>query len=511
MKKYIKYFVLLALGFQITTSCKDDFLEVEPIGRSLEDNYYRNADEAFNGLIAAYDPLFWVGGYNTKIAVANAASDDTHGGGAAGGSDMETLAVMNSFTLDPALGPQNDLWAKGYAGIFRSNVLLAKLPDAEMDENLKARYVAEAKFLRAFYYFDLIRFFRNIPLFTQPVSTAEMYSVTQVSRDTVFAQIEEDLLAAIPDLPPTVPIASEGGRATQGAAQALLGKVYLEQDEFGLAAAQLKIVNGATPGEPSEIGGYDLLDNYGDLWEVSNKYNSESIFEVGHTSKSNGDWGCSGCTEGNIYNTNVGPRGYSVKVADAGAPDLSSGWSFNPVTPKLADVFVEGGNYDPRYKHTIYNLDSLQEAGIIAYEAGRHNTGLFIAKYAAKMKDRSTGGGEVVLNWAQNEYEIRLADTYLMEAEALVRGGSDATRAQALLDAVRARVGLASIPATFENILKERRLELATEGHRWFDLLRTGKAAEALSDMGFVEGKHNFLPIPLLELSNTALEQDPNY
>src|SRR5690606_31036154 len=105
-------------------------------------------------------------------------------------------------------------------------------------------------------------------------------------------------------------------------------------------------------------------------------------------------------------------------------------------------------------------------------------------------------------------YEIRLADTYLMEAEALVRGNGDADRAADLLDAVRARVGLNPVAATMDNIMQERRLELATEGHRWFDLVRTGKAAEVLGPMGFVAGKHEILPIPLEELTNTKLVQN---
>lgn len=507
--KYISFITLLLIGIFFTTSCKDDFLEVEPIGRSLEANYYRNENEAFNGLVAAYDAINWVGGFNTKIAVANAASDDCYGG-AGGGSDMETLVVMNSFELDPSKGPQGDLWAKGYSGIFRCNILLSKIGGAEMDDNLRNRFIAETKFLRAFYYFDLIRFFRNIPFFTEPVATAEMYNVPQVERNIVFEQIEKDLLEAIPDLPASVPVATEGGRATVGAARALLGKVYLQQEKFGPAAEEFAVVNG-TPGETSPLG-YRLLDNFEDLWDVNNKYNSESILEIGHTSKSNGGWGCSGCTEGNVYNVNVGPRGYTILQPDAGAPELASGWSFNPITPELANEFILPGNgYDPRYASTIYNIDSLEQAGVVSYIKGRDNTGYFIAKFAGKTEDVSTGGGNWELNFPQNMYEIRLADTYLMEAEALVRGGGNATRAQALLDAVRARVNLGSVPATFENIFHERRIELATEGHRWFDLLRTGKAAEALSHMGFVEGKHNFLPIPLLELSNTLLEQDPNY
>lgn len=495
------------IGIAIFVSCGDEFLEVQPKGTDLESNYYRNRQEAYNGLVAVYDVVGYMsGGLVTKVGAVNSASDD-HFAGGGGPTDMTVFQVWSNYTLDPSVGPQEALWAKGYSGVFRANVLLAKLPGVPMDENEKARFTAETRLLRAYFYFDLVRFFENIPLIIEPLSAADMYNVEQVAPSEVYDFIEAEIAAATPDLPATVPSA-EKARVTSGTAHALLGKVYLYREKFAQAASELAQVNGTTPGQPAEVYGYDLIDNFKDLFVMSNKFNSESIFEVSHTNTSAGDWGCAACSEGNILNVMAGPRGFSVVAGHEGeVPNYVSGWSFFPITPGLVTAMTG----DPRFSATIADIGGLAADGKVNYTPGFMDTGYFLEKFAAKVEDRWTGAGNPDLNYPQNVYEIRLADTYLMEAEALVRGGGNATRAQALLDAVRARVGLASVPATFDNIFRERRLELAGEGHRWFDLVRTGKAADALAFKGFQAGKHEVLPIPLLEMDNTKIQQNSEY
>lgn len=199
----------------------------------------------------------------------------------------------------------------------------------------------------------------------------------------------------------------------------------------------------------------------------------------------------------------VGPRGYSGPIYESN----NSGWGFNPITTQLVTA-LQG---DPRYPFTAANIDSMRRAGAAKYDTtGYQNTGYFIQKFAplAQFEGKI---GDIPLNWPNDDIEIRLADTYLMESEALVRGGGDASKAQSYLDQVRARVGLPSVPATLDNIYNERRLELATEGHRWFDLVRTGKAATVLAFKGFQAGKNELLPIPLNELKGTKLVQNPGY
>jgi starch-binding outer membrane protein, SusD/RagB family len=508
MKKNIKSIatclaVMLALG-----SC-NDFFEVKPKGLNLESNYYSTPEEMYAALTSVYDVVGWQGGnLTTKAGAAMAASDDHRGGGEGAGD--RTFTSWDTFTHTPALGPQGDLWKKGFSGLYRANVVLGKLPNAPVSDEVKKRYEAELKFLRAHFNFDLVRFFKNIPLLVEPVAPNEMYNIEQVPMAEVYAQIERDLTEAIPGLPKTVPVATEGGRATEGMARALLGKVYLQQEKFALAAEQLEKVNG-TPGGTSEFG-YRLLDNFGDLWKssASFKFNSESIFEVGFTNKSAGDWGCIACTEGNILNIMTGPRGYNPIAANA--PDYVSGWSYFPVTQSLHDAMQS----DPRFIHTIADLEAMKADGVADYIPGGQNTGYFIEKFLGRKANSPVGlPGAQELNYPQNMYEIRLADTYLMEAEARVRGtldnGTAGSRSYQLLNAVRARVGLAAIDATFDNIKKERRLELAGEGHRWFDLIRWGDAASVLAADGFVAGKHEYLPIPLNELLNTKIQQSKEW
>ncbi|NRD18623.1 RagB/SusD family nutrient uptake outer membrane protein [Winogradskyella eckloniae] len=504
MKK-LRKIIHIWIGLPIlifVTSCSEEYLEVQPLGTALEDNYYRNEAEAYSGLIAIYDVLGKQSrGFENMIALLNSGSDDHFTGGGSS-SDGTQLQAFSNYTISES-NIATSYWNDFYQGIFRANTLLLKLPDVDMPNATKARFEAESKALRAIYYFELVRLFKNIPLITSPLATSEIYNVTQADPVDVYTQIENDLLDAISDLPVTLDIENEGGRLTQGAAKALLGKVYLYQGKNTLAAAELAEING-TPGTTSAFG-YRLLDNFSELWEISNIYNTESIIEIAHTDQSNADWWFWGSSadEGNSLAQMIGPRGF-VNSSGSAATDFAGGWGFNVITQGLYDVL----NGDPRFDETIIDIQALADAGQIEYEPSFQNTGYFLKKFLPFASDRSTGGGVVELNYKQHTYMMRLADTYLLEAEAL--GGSGA-RAQALLDAVRARVGLPSVPVTMDAIMQERRLELAGEGHRWYDLVRTGNAATALAFKGFTPGKNEILPIPLAELENTLLEQNPNY
>lgn len=501
-KKYM--FPLIAIAILVTTfSCSEDYLEVKPEGVFLSDSYYLNQDQAYTGIVAAYDLIRKnSGGFENMVTFMNAGSDDHYAGGG-NSTDGAGIQSFSNYTLNQFEMPKS-YWDDFYRGIFRSNMLILKLPDVTMDENVKARFMAEAKTLRGYYHFNLVRLFKNIPLILEPIAPSEMYNILQATPEEVYAQIEQDLLDAIPNLPITITSDSEFGRLTQGAARAILGKVYLEQGKKAPAAEQFAFVNG-TPGGSNQYG-YKLLSNFNDLWQIDNKYNSESILEVAHSKLAQTGWGSSyGDTdEGNLVNTMVGPRGFVDLDVNDNVPNYSSGWSFNPIIPELYDLLKN----DPRFEASILDLKTLSEQGKVKYSPGYQDTGYFIKKFAPTADEETDLLGDMWLNHRQNMYVIRLADTYLLEAEAL---GGNGARAQALLDAVRSRIGLTSIPVSLTAVLNERRVELAGEGHRWFDLRRNGLLSTKLSERGFVTGTHEIFPIPYKELENTKLVQNPNY
>ena len=503
-RKYLRYVAIPLLAIVgIVASCKKSFLELQPKGEFLGSNYYSNPAQALTGVVAAYDPLVTETGgidntYSDPLGALNAGSDDCVAGGGSS-SDVNQWQVFNNYTLSPAVGPQDQFWGINFQGVNRTDVLLQVLPKVPgLSADLLKRYTGEASFLRAHYYFDLVRLFKNVPLILTPLTTEQVYSVSQSTPEAVYAQVEADLNTAIADLPVSVAPA-EYGRVTQGAAKALLGKVYLYEKKWAQAALIFSDVNGA-PGGTSTYG-YKLLANFGDIFSPANKFNSESIFELVHSGQQNYSWSNWDQFKSNIYTQMIGPRSYTGPIY------YSGGYGFNPVSTQL----VAAMKSDPRYGYTIVNIDSLTKATGTSYSPSYQNTGYFIQKYAPVMKNVETTG-IIDLNWPNDYIEIRLADTYLMEAEALVNAGTNTGRAQALLDAVRARVGLPSVAVTLPNIYNERRLELATEGHRWFDLVRWGMAPSVLGYKGFKAGVNEILPIPLNETTAPSkLKQNPGY
>jgi len=508
MKKNLIYIAAIALGTQGMGACKRE-LNVSQQGRITLDSYYKTPADAYNSLVAVYDRLgFQTGGLYDKLSIFDAGSDDQLAGGG-GPTDINDLQMMQLYTYSSQSGPEAYLWGRSYSGIYRANVLLQHIDGCKLDAGTRARYVAELRALRGAFYFDLVNFFKNVPLLTGSLPVDSLYNVVQAPPADVWAYAEKDLVAAIPDLPIKIAnVHSEGGRLTQGSARAILGKIYLYEKKWDLAAQMFADVNGTMSGTSfTSQYGYKLLANFGDLWLSKNKFNSESVVEFVHSAVSNGGWSDAGASDGNLICITTGPRGYSQKIP--AAPDYFSGYSFLVFTKDFAQNVMYG---DPRYNATVANLDSMKAAGAASYTAGYNNTGFFLAKYIGRVSDKAAATPE--LNFGQDEYEIRLADTYLMEAEALMNSGQSVapgSRAYNLFNAVRARVGLAAIALTQDALEKERRLEFAGEGLRWPDLVRWGKAGTVLAYKGFIAGRHEIFPIPLNELNNTMLQQSKEW
>jgi hypothetical protein len=488
MKKIFKTVMVFSLVF--FTAC-DDYIEVEPIGPDA-DNYFNNEQEYESALIGAYDMLqssFW----NVLLGVA--ASDDYAAGGDSFNYDQPTIQNVNQMIHTPSDNNQlRDIWNLMYAGLNRANYLL-EFKD-KTDFSGREQIIAQAYFLRAYYAFELAKHFGDIPLkvetrggvnriVDQRIIIGEQYDINRVgSISAVYSLIEEDLKEAIPNLPV---VQSDVYKVTKGAAQALLGKVYLyhgtfDDDKFADAASAFSDVIGSSQ--------YSLKtgDDYLNLFETSAENGSESVFEIQYTGVEPAGWNCIICSEGSYFPKFCGPR------SPYDNSEFVTGWGFCLPSQELYDLYDED---DARRDVTIYDLRDQQDS----YSQGRDDTGLFNKKYIPRKADDRAGSDP--LNFANNYRSIRYADVLLMAAEADAQSGG--ANAETYLNQDRARAYgdnshdyTAAEGDILEAIYSERRKELAGEGHRFFDLVRTGQAAAAIP--GFTANKNEVFPIPLIEL-----------
>ena len=484
-------YIIISVILLSSLGCSDTFTEVEPDGTNA-DNSFNTEKEYKDALIGAYDLLqatFW----NTLVSVV--ASDDYAAGGDSFNYDQPTLQNINQMIHTPDDENQlRDIWGLMYAGLNRANYVLEN--KNKTDFAGKDEVIAEAYFLRAYFSFELVKFFGNVPLKTEDrggstrltderIATGDEFSMERIADiPTAYAAIAADLLEAIPNLPAKQDMPFE---ATKGAAQALLGKVYLyhgtyDATKFGDAATTLKQV--ITSGQYALTTG----DDYAKMFEIEGENGPEAVFEIQYSSVMAAGWDNINGSNGTYFPKFNGPRSpYDDPVYDAG-------WGFCLPSVALYDMFDES---DARRDVTFYDLREDQDR----YSQGRDDTGLFNKKYMPR-KEPSRAGSDP-LNYDNNYRAIRYADVLLMAAEAEAQsGGADAEN---YLNQVRARAYgdnsqdyTASEGALLDAIYMERRKELAGEGHRFFDLVRTKKAAAAID--GFTENKNEIFPIPLIEL-----------
>jgi hypothetical protein len=502
MKKiYIKMMGLVVVA-TLLGSCKK-FIDYNPHEDFVvtDQDYLKSEGDYRTMAISAYSPLQWL---NQVTVVGDIASDNSVAGGESA-SDVLPLQQMDDFTLTPVNSTLQDLWQVAYEGVNRTNYLIQykdkNLAGETVTFNGKDALYGEVYFLRAYYYFTLVKMWGDVPLFTDKrLGLTDSRALQRSPKAAVYAQIENDLLAAVASLPTSQ---SQKGRITKYAAQGLLGKVYLYQNKFAQAAAVLEPIISSNA--------FSLVNDYASIYLASGENGPESVFEIQYTNGSPYyNWGGTTRGQGNYAVQQNGIRG----ISGSAAMPYAAGWSTNLPTQNLANAYLAG---DQRKDVTAFNIEAYKTAhpdyGITYQVAPYKNTGFYNGKYLPRKGETS---GQIELNYLNNYRAMRYSEVLLMAAEAINRSGGDEAKARGYLNQVRRRAFkdnnhdvTGSGNALKEAIWDERRLELAMDGDRFFDLVRTGQAAAKLT--GFVAGKNEVFPIPQQEVTISGITQNPGY
>ena len=489
---------IMSLGLLILTApaCKK-FVDYNPHEdyQITSADYLKSSDDYQKMVIGVYSPLQWIW---ANTVIGDVASDNSVAGGE-NATDQIGFQQIDDYQIVSNNSYLTEAWKSSYEGINRANYLQQN--KAKMDFVGKDALYGEVYFLRAFYYFELVKMFGDVPLFVEKrLSATDSKAFQRSPKADVYKQIEIDLNAAIGVLPISNP---QKGRVTKYAAQALLGKVLLYQGKYGEAATMLdNVVSGP----------FSLVANFGDVFLQSGENGTESVFEIQYSNASPFyDWSNPGRGQGNLAVQVCGIRNLT------GTSPYGQGWSANLPTTNLANAFAAG---DKRKEITVLNIEDYKTANpsfnITYLVAPYKNTGFYNQKYLPRKGETS---GQVELNYLSNFRTIRYADVLLMAAESYNRAtAANDVKALLYLNKVRRRAfGVADASkdvtvtgaALKQAIWDERRLELAMEGDRFFDLVRTGQAASKIT--GFVVGKNELFPIPQQEVDISGLKQNPNY
>lgn len=449
--KRILYIIFFTACFN---SCSDDFTDLAPISNRNEADFYNTSADFEVAINASYSGLQSTGvygrGYWTMFEMR---SDNTDQGPDATGLARQYTEI-NSFTEDALNEQVSSVWSESYKVISNCNVILARIDDVEMDSSLKSRITGEALFIRSLMFYHLAVAYGNIPLQLTPFVSGD--ELSQVDQSTVLNQLILDLTDAEAGLP----VAYSGndvGRVTKGAAATLLAKVLLSTGDDTAAATVLRRII-------SDYG-YELLDDYADLWGIGNENNAESIFEIQYIS--------GGIGQGSLFTNDFSP-----------STDLQTGSGFarNRPTVSLMEAYEdEDLRYDVSMGDTYVNLE------------GETIESRYVKKYWSDPAIENDSDINFVV--------FRYADVLLMLAEAL----GETSESYDLINEVRERAGLdaidATTPGTFsDKLLNERRLELAFENHRWPDLKRFDSDSKIQEAEPFITGTREFFYIPQREI-----------
>ena len=485
MKNIIDFKILTLLLLVLTfASCEDD-LNVRPNDvQNVEDflNDPNNAVQLVNGV---YNKQLDYNMYAFSwIGMTSIVSDDADKGSTPSDTGVDK-GKLDNLTFGANDISFSDVWQGRYQGINRANTALFYLEQLTIDPALKNRLIGEVKFLRALFYFDLVRCFGGVPVVVTKIDINDTETINAVvfvrkTKQETYAQIELDLLDAIDKLPlKSAYGANDLGRATQGAAQALLAKAYLYQEKWQQAYDMSGLVMSS--------GQYALLPDYAHVWREVGENKLESIYEVQAT-----------LTKGLVDYTNVqGPRG---------TPDL--GWGFNTPSLTLVNSYEAG---DLRKAATVIFVPSVLWDGFIAPVTWTNPRYNYKAYQSSVAESWNGDRGQT----AKNLRILKYSDVLLIRAEAGFHLGMTGEAVDRIND-IRVRAGLATVTSvTLQTILRERRAEMAMEHDRWFDIVRTGQGLSTMAADGksFMVGVHELFPIPQDQIiaSGGLLIQNPGY
>ena len=478
MKKYIYIFVCVSL---FLSSCSSDFIDLLPKSSVTQDRYYKTDRDFADALTGVYAPIR--NRYNEFWIYGDQRSDDSW----VQPAKSNTATYSDQFTMNSNEDELSNAWNQYFQSIFRANNLLTKIESLDVsDIPNKNQYVAETRFLRALCYFDLVRIFGSVPAVTSALSITDAYKMSRTSVEEIYNNIIIPDLKAAESLPTSYSGANIG-RPTQGATKAFLGRVYLTRGDFTNAESKLLEVTTM---------GYALEDDYEIIFDPTTKRNKEYIFDIEYES---------GVSAGSVLTNRCMPNHAGMQTF-YGVPGTGNEWN-NP-TQALINLFEQN---DKRRDRSIGTPGGFYDA-----------SGEFVSlpsttnqNYTKKYLYRIAAANDSPVNW----HHIRYADVLLMLAEAMNENGKTA-QAIPYLNMIRNRAGVSEYPITMSQsdtraaIEKERRLELCFEGHRWFDLVRWGKAYDALKDKG-MSPYMTLFPIPLsqVQLVNdpAIMPQNPGY
>ncbi|MEL7121280.1 MAG: RagB/SusD family nutrient uptake outer membrane protein, partial [Bacteroidota bacterium] len=489
--KYPYYKILGFLGLFGVCSCSD-LLDKAPLDQLTDDTFYQTESDADRAVLAAYSPMADVEWVGKGWMITEIPSDNSQ----PGGTDPDFTPIDN-FTVTADNLPVANFWAFHYRQVTLANVVIDKVEEMTISEIKKNEFIAEAKFLRAIAYFDLVRVFGGVPLITSAPAFDQDLLYPRAIESEVYDLVKEDFAFAAEHLP-VQRIGSGLGRATKGAALAFLAKVQLNTREYVAARDNAKAV--------MDLGVYDLMDDFSDNFELSTSDNNkESIFQVQFT-------GCGPFGTGNALQAFFAPWGEGItKDRDGWGSQIPTAPVKNNPNTTILDAITK----EDARRHTTLMLPNAYYPTINPGDGGYTYPGGGASAVNANIKKYVVGSGPDIcfMSTPQNYHMMRFAEVLLIYAEAVmvIQGGvaSDPLALEAF-NRVRTRAQLEPVDQfDLDMLLNERRAELAFEGDRWFDLVRTGKAIETLTLHGKNIDAHNLkFPIPSAEIEiNPKLEQ----